>query len=291
MASNSYYNLNTYPSPQPAAPPGMYSGQGYNDPPSKPALQSKMTSVVTNNEVPPRPLSPPVKPTAQLLSKPGYQAQQDSTLSDPSRQRKSSKWRRVLRVWKVATQCISTLLSAFMFIAMVYTTIKYQTTENTVRGGRTPWPKDSKLWPTFMLLAASGVTLILSTVTILSYCCCYARATASWKLTAVKYVIHLGVWLVVSALYRYEKGTNGKNNDLWGWSCSDVTDALQPQFNGVVGFSGLCTLQGNQSLPILAEYIANRRIDELLGDFSCRIRSQSSIRNRPFYYIPKDQGR
>ena len=231
MASDSHYNMNTYPSQRPAAAPGIYSGQGYDDVPTK---YSKTSPVVTHSEV-----TEVTPPTAQLLSKPTHQAQRYSTYTSA----KPSKWSRILRVWKLASQGISTLLSTVMFISMVYTTIKYQTTENTVRGGRTPWPKDAKLWPTFMFLATSGVTLILSIVTMLSYCCCYKKATASWKLTVVKYVIHLGVWLVVSALYRYEKGTKGNNNDLWGWSCSDKADQIQPQFNGVVGFSGLCTLQ------------------------------------------------
>ena len=231
MTSDSYYNMNTYPSQRSAAAPGIYSGQGYDEVPSK---HSKISPVVTHSEI-----TEVTPPTAQLLSKPTHQAQRDSTY--PSA--KLSKWSRILRVWKLASQGISTLLSTVMFISMVYTTIKYQTTENTVRGGRTPWPKNAKLWPTFMFLATSGVTLILSIITMLSYCCCYKKATASWKLTVVKYVIHLGVWLIVSALYRYEKGTKGNNNDLWGWSCSDKADQIQSQFNGVVGFSGLCTLQ------------------------------------------------
>lgn len=235
MATNVHYNPDTHPPSDQVGKPGLYSGNGYGKPSSRPVLVSAHSVASNYSAQHPRP--PPIEPDTQLLSKPEHDAEQPETPKKPS------TWRRVLRIWKLATQIISTLLSIYMFVSMAYMVAKYQATDNTVRGGRTPWPQNAKLWPTFLLLAAAGVTLILSIATLLSYCCCFKRATKSWKLTVVKYVIHLGVWLVVSALYRYAKGTNGNNNDLWGWSCSEESDKLQAQFNGVVNFSPLCTLQ------------------------------------------------
>ena len=94
-----------------------------------------------------------------------------------------------------------------------------------------------------MLTAGAAVTFLLSVATLVAYCLNFDRAQKSWKLTVVKYVIHIVVWIVISTLYRYEKGLDGKNNDLWGWACSQETTAIQQEFRGVVEFTPLCNAQ------------------------------------------------
>ena len=159
------------------------------------------------------------------------------------RQRKYQSLKRYLRIGKIVSKVITVLFSTIMFAIMLFMVIKYQTTKGELRGGRTAWPKQPKLWPTFMLLVGAGFTLLLSCITLLSYCCAFNKARRSWKITVVKYVIHIGAWLIISTLYRYEKSTHGVNNDLWGWSCSTKAAALQSEFNGVVNFSSLCSVQ------------------------------------------------
>lgn len=102
-----------------------------------------------------------------------------------------------------------------------------------------------------MLLGGAGLTLLLSAVTLFSYCFCFDKARGSWKLTLVKYVIHILAWIIISALYRYENGLHGVNNDLWGWSCSQEAAVIQPEFNGVVNFQSLCSVQVTLYLTIL----------------------------------------
>ena len=114
-----------------------------------------------------------------------------------------------------------------MFGLMVFMVIKYNTTKGIIRDARNAWPKNAKLWPTFMLLAGSGLTLLLSLFTLLSYCIKFSAARRSWKLTVMKYTIHILSWVIISTLYRYEKSLHGVNNDLWGWSCADEANAIQ----------------------------------------------------------------
>lgn len=163
--------------------------------------------------------------------------------------KKFEKLKRWVQIIRVAAQGISLLFSAIMFGIMMYVNIKYYTTKGTIRDGRNPWPLDgTKLWPSIMLMVASGVTLILSFVLLLSYCCSWKRAQASWKLTVVRYVVHITSWVIVSVIYRYEKSLHGNDNDLWGWSCSTKANDIQAAFNGVVNFSALCKVQVSRYL-------------------------------------------
>lgn len=267
MAAESYYHLNAYPASSQPPPPGMYSGDDYNPAPSKPQLQTSTSSAY--NALPPRPLSPPVKPNTQLLSKPNTTTSH-TTPNDRLKQRKYQKLKRYLRVGKAIVQAISTLLSAIMFGSMVFLSIKYYDTNNETRGGRTAWPKHPKLWPTFMLLIGAGITLIVSIITLISYCWFLKKAKRSWKLTVLKYAIHLGAWAIITILYRYEKDVHGSDNDLWGWTCSEEAAAIQAEFNDVVGFSSLCNLQVSRQ-HIAWKIFFNDGIVKLLGNLTSRI--------------------
>ena len=52
-------------------------------------------------------------------------------------------------------------------------------------------------------------------------------------------------------LYRYEKSLHGKDNDLWGWACSNEATAIQTEFAGVVDFKAICTAQVSNSLFVI----------------------------------------
>lgn len=245
--SNEHHMLPTEPSR-----PDLYTvhsnGNSYNSPPqhsmsdmqSNPPLQPASSSW---NVRPPHPIDPPTKPLVHSSHIAVPQPLKIQTPNSRLRQRKYQTLKRYLRIGKIVTKVITILFSTIMFAIMVFMVIKYQSSKDEIRGGRTAWPKQPKLWPTFMLLVGAGFTLLLSLMTLLSYCCAFDKARRSWKLTVVKYVIHIGAWLVISALYRYEKSTRGVNNDLWGWSCSTEATALQAEFSGVVNFSSLCSVQ------------------------------------------------
>ena len=235
MASTNYYQLDNYRAHRTYSPPP----QEFSVPTSQSSYRLQDTDDTTYHGPPPSSLEPlriPLNPKDHL------QSTEPNPLPRLSQQ-KLQKWKRFLRIVRTATKAVSLLFSAVMFGIMVYITGTYQSTKDDFRGGRNAWPKSPKLWPTIMLLIASGITLLLSVITLLSYCISFQKARRSWKLTIVKYVIHILAWAVVSVLYRYEKSLHGDANDLWGWSCSQKAQAIQGEFNGVVDFNSLCRVQ------------------------------------------------
>lgn len=117
-------------------------------------------------------------------------------------------------------------------------------TQNGRTISRTAWAKDTKEWPTFMYFAVAALSVVLNVLTIFSYKWGVEKANAANSFaTWVIMMAHCFTWSVAAALYRIEKDKNGKSNDLWGWSCSGTADALQREFEGLVNFDQLCTMQ------------------------------------------------
>ena len=54
---------------------------------------------------------------------------------------------------------------------------------------------------------------------------------------------NLVVWSVAAAMYRNEKDKDGKNSDLWGWTCSAGAKAIQKEFVGEIDFDRFCDVQ------------------------------------------------
>ena len=188
---------------------------------------------------PSHPIDPPTKP---LIHSSHIAVPEPLAVQTPSSrlsQRKYQNLQRYLRIGKAISNVITMIFSAIILAITLYIFITFETTKDDFRGGRTAWPKQTKLWPMFMLLICAAVTLLLTLGTLVYYCCAHAKAKRSWKLTLVRYVIHIGAWLVVTALYQYEKSMT----DLWGWTCSTKATGLQAQFNGVLDFSNLCNTQ------------------------------------------------
>lgn len=123
---------------------------------------------------------------------------------------------------------------------MAFMLYKFYTTKNHMVNGRGPWAEDTKLWPTWLLFAASGVTLVITVASLVMVCCSKkARKSSLVWLTVAKYAVHIFAWLAVTAFYRMGK----TGSDLWGWSCGDKAAAIQSEFQSQVDFSGLCNIQ------------------------------------------------
>ena len=233
---NAHSNGNSYNKPSQHDDHEMHGS-----PPPKPLSSSW-------NNRPPHSIDPATKPLVHSSDVAFPEPLKIQTPNSRLRQRKYQTLKRYLRIGKTISNVITTLFSTVIFAIMVYTVVTFETTKDDFRGGRTAWPKQSKTWPMFMLLVCAGITLLLSIITLLSYCCAFSKAQRSWKLTVVKYVIHIGTWVAVSVLYRYERSTHGVPDDIWGWSCSAKAATLQTQFNGVVTFSTLCSVQVRKAL-------------------------------------------
>jgi hypothetical protein len=109
---------------------------------------------------------------------------------------------------------------------------------------RTPWAKDSKVWPTYMYFGVAALALVLNLVILVSYR--FGINVANKAATMTTWVIMIGnlvVWSVAASLYRSEKDKGGKANDLWGWTCSSAADKIQDVFARDVNFDKFCTTQ------------------------------------------------
>lgn len=148
------------------------------------------------------------------------------------------------------TRSVSAVTSAFMFSAMVAITLIFVNSESERINGRPIWPRQPVEWPTYMLLAGALVSFLTAVVTMLMFCCCYERASKSWKLVLLLNSVEVAYWIVVAVVYRKEK----QISDLWGWSCSDIADVLQKD-GGSVHFDKLCTLQTVSWYVSIAETI------------------------------------
>ncbi len=102
-----------------------------------------------------------------------------------------------------------------------------------------------------MLVAASGITVLLGILILSAYTCGSIRSanqvnTVQSTVTIVVELVHIGLWIAVSIAYR--EGKTGK--DLWGWACSGAADKIQKNFDGVVDFNKVCN-RGVSSLLII----------------------------------------
>ncbi|TVY51583.1 hypothetical protein LCER1_G006798 [Lachnellula cervina] len=145
-----------------------------------------------------------------------------------------------VKTLRMASRAISTALNMVMFAFMAFVIATFYATRHDTALGRSIWPKvDAKVWPTIMLLASSLITFLMSLFVLCFYCLCFKRASESWKLVVVTYVVHIGVWLVVTTLYRQQKALN----DIWGWSCTEIAAKLQNEGHSKVNFQHLCKIQ------------------------------------------------
>jgi hypothetical protein len=127
---------------------------------------------------------------------------------------------------------------------MSYALIKYYLTRNHLISGNVhPWVTPATLWPTYMLLGIAIVTFFMNLITLSSYCCGVDAANkVNSAASIIGYVMqgaHVLVWGAAMGLFRMAK--TGK--DLWGYSCSPLTDKIQAEVESFVDFGKLCTMQ------------------------------------------------
>lgn len=143
-----------------------------------------------------------------------------------------------LKRMRQSSRAVSAGTGAFMFAAMVAVTLIFATTKSEKVNGRSLWPQQPTEWPTYMLLAAALVSSLTAIGVMLMFCCCYERASKSWKLILLLNAVEVIYWLVVAIVYKKEQ----RLADLWGWSCSDIAAELQDGGSSVA-MDSLCTLQ------------------------------------------------
>jgi len=136
-------------------------------------------------------------------------------------------------------------LHKFLTTQNVYRTVDTPTGQIT----RTAWALKTKAWPTYMYFSIALTSFVLNLSALIGYLRSVKTAnltsTISTVFSSLILVANIVVWCVAAAIYRYEKSVteNGKNNDLWGWTCSGAARAIQKAFEKEVPFDKYCNVQ------------------------------------------------
>ena len=172
--------------------------------------------------------------------------------------------KRQIRRMKFFLRVFTLALAIYSLVAMTYTLKHFFDTHdhkvvvrNISAGGqpviRGPWFKESKTWPTILLMVTSAISLLLNVVVVVAYFKSVETAnTAAANFAYISYIIaatHVGMWIPTAVAYR--AGKNGE--DLWGWSCSIKAEQIQIAFLGVVDFKRACHIQTAAWASAMAE--------------------------------------
>ncbi|MCJ1474101.1 hypothetical protein MMC13_002759 [Lambiella insularis] len=168
--------------------------------------------------------------------------------------------KRHVRALRFSSRLLSVILSSYMVASMACTLTKYYTTRNKdVSGnGGHPWPSNTTLWPTFMVLAFAVVSMVMDLITLCSYCCGGAIAAnrSGQVMGYIGYavlVVHAIVWIVTTGLF---KMASNAGNDLYGFSCSAKADMLESQVESYLDFDSLCMVQTDTWITLIIEAIS-----------------------------------
>ena len=138
-----------------------------------------------------------------------------------------------------------------MVASMAYAFQQYYVTRNrTLSGGGHPWPTNTALWPTFMVLTIATITMLMNLITMCFYCCGVDAANRSNQIMGyVGYAVmalHAVVWAVTTGLF---KMASNIGNDLYGFSCGAEADRIQAQVESYLNFNNLCMIQVCSTSP------------------------------------------
>ena len=157
-----------------------------------------------------------------------------------------------VRLLRLISRVVSVIISGATLAPLAYTLIKYFQTRNqtiVVDGqDRTAWASGTQAWYTYVYFGVSTISFVFHAVILIAYCCGGVKkankaSTASSVWTGVLMVGHIVIWVISVAIYRYGKvPKDGRNTDLWGWTCSTTANQIQSQVKNI-DYSKYCTAQ------------------------------------------------
>lgn len=120
---------------------------------------------------------------------------------------------------------------------------------------RGPWAKQTKTWPTTVLLVTSTISFLVSAVIMAAYVRGIGAANAAHEYGSFLgfgvFATHVGMWIAVAVAYR--AGKDG--NDLWGWTCDEKAMKIQKPFEKVINFKRYCDIQTSSWVTSLAQAV------------------------------------
>jgi hypothetical protein len=146
-----------------------------------------------------------------------------------------------IRILKVCQRIASFLLSIVITATMAWTLAKYLQTRHTIADGESPWPTNTLLWPTIMLLAIAGTASLLYAGILLSYLfggfeAANAATNFATVFTITFTIMKVSAWIAATVLYQVGNNTG---RDVRSWSCGG-SDNLNAAAQAVVNFNTIC---------------------------------------------------
>ncbi|KAK0121840.1 hypothetical protein ONS95_010120 [Cadophora gregata] len=184
---------------------------------------------------------PPDSPQREETSEKMYQGERETLERSKQNLAQSNQYLKTkIRILRLISRLLGTVLAGATLYLESRTIYSYATTHTIMRNNRGPWARQTSLWPSIMLLASSGISIIIGLLTMAAYTRSIRAANnINFYETIISYTIevtHILSWIVVAVLYR----TGKTGHDLWGWACSPLARKIEPSFEGVVDFATVC---------------------------------------------------
>ncbi|KAI0911641.1 hypothetical protein F4824DRAFT_494849 [Ustulina deusta] len=125
------------------------------------------------------------------------------------------------------------------------------------QSGLPPWAQGTQLWPQIVVLAVSGVNLLLCILIFFGYLRGGHRRAEKvgvyYTLFAVGWFIASSIlWAAAAGILQFTRNNSG-NKDLWGWSC--VENKRAEYFSQKVDYALVCRLQNWSLICALIEIV------------------------------------
>ncbi|KAK0119995.1 hypothetical protein ONS95_011416 [Cadophora gregata] len=185
-------------------------------------------------------------PLSVVPQSPGYTGEnggsgiEDQSPIIPMLSKQDKKLKHRIRYLRLLSRLAGTGIALTTLSQEGQTIHSFLSTQDTMRGGRGPWAKQTEIWSSVMMFALSLITALLGFGIIIAY---FFSIKAANTIAGIQGgigmtvdIMHLAIWIALAIAYRVAK--NGK--DLWGWACSPIAQNIQPNFEGIVNFKNVC---------------------------------------------------
>ncbi|KIW30784.1 uncharacterized protein PV07_02485 [Cladophialophora immunda] len=151
--------------------------------------------------------------------------------------------RAVPNVCRVLVRIIALAVAASIIGVLAHAAAVWFTTRNVVQqqpsGMRQrAWPNHIDVWPTWVMLGAAVIAVIVQILSLLTFCGGVRRLRETHLHTwAVFFTSLLGIaaWVAAAVYFKWQDNEGKKSWDLWSWSCTHKS--LK---NGKMSFETMC---------------------------------------------------
>lgn len=171
---------------------------------------------------------------------------------------------------------------SLIVLAMLSTvlTIFHATKSIPKRNNLPAWAPHQKIWPQIVVLSISCISLLFSIVVIFAYCrgghrraekvaVYYTMFAVGW------FMFSIVMWLVGAGVLHGSK-SNGKGQDMWGWSCND--NKRRQLFQDDVHYALVCRLQDWSLICCIIEIVVEVIVIAIYGVVFYRFWSKNRLR-------------